>query len=104
MNYQSGWQLEGHPQELMRRWKASRPDHELGIQTHTTLLRKARKEVIWGTETEGQESRVERTISRREEKHVFDSGVERKAEKQARFGNKKPWAGFRYKLINEDDE
>jgi hypothetical protein len=38
----------------MRRWgrvpicKTSRPDHELGIQTHTTLLRKERKEVIRG--------------------------------------------------------
>jgi hypothetical protein len=36
----------------MRRWgrvpicKASRPNHELGIQTHATLLRKERKEVI----------------------------------------------------------
>jgi hypothetical protein len=57
----------------MRRWgrvpicKASRPDHELGIQTHTTLLRKERKEVIRGTETDLQGSRVEKTISRREE-------------------------------------
>jgi hypothetical protein len=57
----------------MRRWgrvpicKASRPDHELGIQTHATLLRKERKEVIRGTETDLQGSRVEKTISRREE-------------------------------------
>jgi hypothetical protein len=28
--------------------KTSRPDPELGIQNHTTLLRKARKEVIHG--------------------------------------------------------
>jgi hypothetical protein len=46
--------LEGPPQELMRRWgrvpicKATKPNHELGIQTHVTLLRKEIKEVIRG--------------------------------------------------------
>jgi hypothetical protein len=102
--------LEGHPQELMRRWgrvpicKVSMPDHELGIQTHETLLRKAIKEVIRGIEGDMQESRVEKTILRREETMFFNSGVERKDEKQARFGYKKPWAGFLYKMINEANE
>jgi hypothetical protein len=47
----------------MRRWgrvpicKASRPDHELGIQTHATLLRKERKEVIHGTEGRGRSAK-----------------------------------------------
>jgi hypothetical protein len=59
---------------------------------------------LGGTETDLQGSRLERTILRREEKHVFDFGVERKDEKQARFGCKKPWAGFRYKMINEADK
>jgi hypothetical protein len=69
----------------MRRWgrvpisKASKLDHELGIQTHTTLLRKARKEVIRGTEADLEERKVEKTISRREESMFFDSRVERKA-------------------------
>jgi hypothetical protein len=55
----------------MRRWgrvpicKASRIYHELGIQTHATLLRNERKEVIQGTEEDLQGSRVEKTISRR---------------------------------------
>jgi hypothetical protein len=57
----------------MRRWgrvpicKAFRPNHELGIHTHATLLRKERKEVIQGIETDLKSSRVERTIWRREE-------------------------------------
>jgi hypothetical protein len=94
----------------MRRWgrvpicEASMPDHELGIRTHTTLPRKARKEIIQGIEIDLQGIRVERIISRREQKHVFNFGVERKAEKQARFGCKKPWARFRYNMINEVDE
>ena len=45
----------------------------------------------------------ENNFQRRGE-HVFDSRVERKAEKQAHFGCKKPWAGSHYKLINEVDE
>jgi hypothetical protein len=36
--------------------------------------------------------------------HVFDSQVERREEKQARFGCKNPWEGFLNKLINEADE
>jgi hypothetical protein len=48
-----------------------------------------------------QGSIVERKISRREEKHVFYFVVERKDDKQDRFCCKKPWAGFRYNLINE---
>jgi hypothetical protein len=53
--------MEGHPQELMRIWgrvpicESSRPDHELGIRTHATLMRKARKEVIQGIEIDMQE-------------------------------------------------
>jgi len=46
--------LENPPQDFKRRWgmvpifKASIPDHELGIQIHTILLRKERKELIKG--------------------------------------------------------
>jgi hypothetical protein len=75
----------------MRKWgrvpiyKASRPNHELGIHTHTTLLRKPRKEVILGTKEDRKDNRVEKNISRREERRFFDSGIERKTENQARF-------------------
>ena len=61
----------------MRRWarvpicKAFKVDHEFGIQTQEKLLRKERKEVIWGTEVDLQGSRVEKTISRREESMFF---------------------------------
>jgi hypothetical protein len=57
--------LEGPSQELTRRWgrvticKASKLDHKYGIQTHATLLRKERKEVIWG-----DRGRSKRTQSR----------------------------------------
>jgi hypothetical protein len=57
----------------MRRWgnvpicKASSSDHELGIQTHETLMRKEIDEVIRGTKKDLQERRVEKTISRKRE-------------------------------------
>jgi hypothetical protein len=37
------------------------------------LLRKERKEVIWGTETDLQDSRVEKTISREEKRACFST-------------------------------
>jgi hypothetical protein len=49
------------------------------------LLRKVRKEVIRGEKTDLQDSRIERTISRREEQHFFDSRIEIKAEKETHF-------------------
>jgi hypothetical protein len=64
----------------MRRWgrvpicKASRPDHELGIQTHTILLRKERKEVILWAEADLRGSRVERPISKKRKERLQLSG------------------------------
>jgi hypothetical protein len=59
--------------------KTYRHDHELRIrrreQTHTTLLRKERKEVIHGQREIDGESRVEIPILRREKErlHLFGS-------------------------------
>jgi hypothetical protein len=56
--------LEGTPQELIRRWgkvpicKDSRTYHELGIQTHTTFIRKERKKLILGAKTDLQEEEL----------------------------------------------
>jgi hypothetical protein len=94
----------------MRRWgrvpicKDSRPYHDLGFQNHTTLMRKARKEVFLGTEEDLQGSKIEKKNLQKTREHGFDSRVERKDDKQACFGCKNPWVGSRYKMINEDDE
>jgi hypothetical protein len=42
-------------------------------------LRKERKELIRGTKTDLQGIKEEKTISRREESRLFDSGVEKKS-------------------------
>jgi hypothetical protein len=76
----------------------------MGIQTHATLLRMEIKEVIWGAETDLQDSRVDKTLSREEQGRYFDSKVERKSKKKSCFGCKKPGAGFRYNLINGADK
>jgi hypothetical protein len=65
----------------MRRWgrvpicKASKPDHELGIQTHTTLLRKERKEVIRGNRGRSARKQSGENESPEEKRALFNSGL-----------------------------
>jgi hypothetical protein len=94
----------------MRRWgrvpicKASRPDHELGIQTHTTLLRKERKEVIWGTE--GRSARKQSGENDLQKRRERFSTLELKGKLRSKLvlGARSHGKGFRYKMINEADE
>jgi hypothetical protein len=67
----------------MRRWgrvpicKNSRPEHEMGMQTHETLLRKERKEVIHG----------KRKICTR--KKIQETNLEKRKEHLQLFGSRK---------------
>jgi hypothetical protein len=55
------------------------------FKTHATLSRKERNKLIRGDRDRSARSRLEKTISRREERRFFDSRVERKDANQALF-------------------
>jgi hypothetical protein len=93
----------------MRRWgrvpicKTSRPDHELGIQTHTTLLRKERKEVICGQRQICEEA--ESKDQSQEEKRVLATlWFEGELRNKLVLGARSCWQGFHSKMINGADE
>jgi hypothetical protein len=81
----------------MRRWgrvlicKASRPDHELGIQTNATFLRKVRKEVIQrGQRQTCKKQSREKNLEKRRE-HVFVTlELREKLRSKLIFGCKNP--------------
>jgi hypothetical protein len=94
----------------MRRWgrtvpiyKASRPNHELGIQIYTTLLRKARKEVIWGQRHICKEEEWRKRSL--EEKRVLSTlDLKGKLRSKLILGTRIHGQDFLYNLINEFDE
>jgi hypothetical protein len=98
----------------MRRWgrvpicKTSRPDHELGIQTHTTLLRKERKEVIWWAEEIKKRGIVEeaewRDQSPEERRVLATLWFEGELRNKLVLGARSCWQHFQSKLINGVDE
>jgi hypothetical protein len=93
----------------MRRWgrvpicKDSRPNHELGIWTHATLLRKERKEVISWAKEDMRGRRVERPISSREKK-LAALWFEGELRNKLVLGARRCWQHFQSKLINRADE